>query len=67
MAETMVQNEKIITPAPVQPAAVPPASQAPVQKEEDLIKRASQVKLADKQPDKPLAEGDNSDILAAAD
>jgi hypothetical protein len=58
MAETMVANEKIITPAQTQPAAVPPVVQAPVQKEEDLIKRASQVKL-DKQPEKAPAESDN--------
>ena len=58
MAETLVANEKIITPAPVQ-QAVPPVSQAPVPIQEDLIKRASQVKLADKQPATPLAENDN--------
>ena len=57
MAETLVANEKIITPAPVQ-QAVPPVSQAPVPIQEDLIKRASQVKLAE-QPAKPPAESDN--------
>ena len=58
MAETLVANEKIITPAPVQ-QAVPPVVQAPVPIQEDLIKRASQVKLAE-QPAKPPAESDNS-------
>ena len=57
--ETVVATpEKINTQAPVQPAVVPPVVQAPVQKQEDLITRASQVKL-DKQPEKAPAESDN--------